>query len=626
MIKLKLFVLSFFGLFLSTSFAFAQSDFEKDCLNQIQNSIQKHEVVISNSILSDFGDNAKSVKSSVDQLLLTYLDNPYFLIKKINDGTKSSLKNSDIINVYNLFNSGISDEYLYSQEYGTQYLDFANIKTPLYCYATTILPLTDKKLDNLLKGDIGIVDAPSVFEIEINNSFKEVYIEKIIRDKYQLPLFTKKEIFLIPNNPENKSYNTYLLVDERKKAWGSFQVATKDLYNKTKNSPTFKQIYKDNEITVEIASEMSNGIIPLFVNEVIFNHIYFAWNRHYVYMAMLLNSQDLVKNIISIANKEFSDTEQLSWLDWVKFFRYETVLDLAKVDVADYFKQLVNIARYEYVVLFKDGEAEYTGTEKTIFKNYLENLYENNQENFLNVLKEKRVNNYKDFSENYLVNNNYIKEVSVGEEFTYHIKNTNASNQINVTFTDGTPLPDWLKFDNITRTLIGTPESKYQGVYKIMIQEVDSNFNKKVIDKFEIHVKGDGTNLESIPKIAIKKGEEFIYFLPEGYLDYKVSLENGDPLPAWLEFDTKKSLLRGTADAVGDLKIQVLATGTGGVNLFDKFEIQVGEDLENNLGSQSNIIQKDVLLKSTFFNKGVYLILGGLLLILIIALIRKRRG
>ncbi len=485
--KLKL-VLTFISLLVfGFPYANAAKTMEANCLEQLTDSIQQYPLETENFDSSDFSSQAQTHSSSVDPLLMTYFDDKYIKTKKITQGTESNLNLKDIFNVYNLFDSGLTEQKIHSLELGTQSLETDQKNSFLYCYATTYTPLTEKKLDNLEKGDFAMVASPNVFEIKTVNNYKEVYIEKTIRDKNALDLFSKKSLFILPENPElEQLYNVHTLIEASLEAWTTFQEIAANLYAKSKAKESFEKIFEDENAVIEISNQIPTGIKPIFINGSIFTHTYFAWNRHAVFMDMLFKEQQMLEKTISLANKIFpnNEEEELTWLEWIQFFRYEDELNLDKLEIKNYFKQPRNIARYEYFFI-EANDKDYSREQIKQFQTYLETELANSPETFQKELKTKAEGGYQDFKQFLPIVQKPKKGIKIeqAEFFTYEIPG--GYQKYLVTLEDGSPLPEWLSVDTDNLILSGTGTNITKASLQIWGQNEDDRF---LLDSFEIEV------------------------------------------------------------------------------------------------------------------------------------------
>ncbi len=202
---------------------------------------------------------------------------------------------------------------------------------------------------------------------------------------------------------------------------------------------------------------------------------------------------------------------------------------------------------------------------------------------------------------------------TVTEAFTLTIPNgtfTDADGNpltYNATLEDGSPLPSWLSFDATTNTFTGTPSPNNRGNLSIKITASDGSLS--VSDTFTLTVNEIATppaeeppaetpNAAPVLENAISSlnaiaFQPFSFTLPDDTfsdpdgdsLTYIATLENGSPLPEWLEFDSITGTFTGlpTQDAIGNLTIKLTASdGTASVdteltiNVLSKPDIMSG--------------------------------------------------
>ena len=154
------------------------------------------------------------------------------------------------------------------------------------------------------------------------------------------------------------------------------------------------------------------------------------------------------------------------------------------------------------------------------------------------------------------------------------------------TLQDGTPLPDWLKFDRATLAFSGTPQEEDVG-FLLAVKITATDMEKATVaDNFLILVTPSNTAPEQVNTIADKIAEEdalFLYEIPytqerstsiffdediHDPLTLSAALADGSVLPAWLTFDTDTRTFVGTPrnedvsiiEINPSLKFQVTAT------------------------------------------------------------------
>ena len=158
------------------------------------------------------------------------------------------------------------------------------------------------------------------------------------------------------------------------------------------------------------------------------------------------------------------------------------------------------------------------------------------------------------------------------------------------TLDDGSPLPAWLSIDAATGTLSGTPANGDVGNLVVRITATDP-FNASTSIDLDLNV----ANTNDPPVLAnplndqtAAVGAAFGYAVPanafadpdpnDGTLALGATLDNGDPLPAWLGFDAGTQTFSGTptaGDAGSTLTVRVTATDSEGITVYDDFVIAV---------------------------------------------------
>ncbi len=149
------------------------------------------------------------------------------------------------------------------------------------------------------------------------------------------------------------------------------------------------------------------------------------------------------------------------------------------------------------------------------------------------------------------------------------------------------PLPNWLSFDPATRTFSGLPTMG--GTLAVVVTAVDP-FGEKVSTRFDITVLSSSNNNpplvnREIPDQKVNAGEYFSYTFsantftdPDGsddLLRYEVALESGDPIPAWMLFDSATRTFSGTPPEPQSLRISVRAYDPLGAFAIDTFSFAV---------------------------------------------------
>jgi len=148
--------------------------------------------------------------------------------------------------------------------------------------------------------------------------------------------------------------------------------------------------------------------------------------------------------------------------------------------------------------------------------------------------------------------------------------------------------PDWLQYDAATRTLYGTPENDDVGEFDVIVQGIDA-LGASTLHSFHVRVQNTndapevGTFLSDLRAL---EDSTFSFTLPADsfrdvdvgdVLTYTATLESGDPLPDWLQFDTQTGTFSGTPanGDVGELRLAVTATDLAGASASQVFALEV---------------------------------------------------
>jgi hypothetical protein len=151
----------------------------------------------------------------------------------------------------------------------------------------------------------------------------------------------------------------------------------------------------------------------------------------------------------------------------------------------------------------------------------------------------------------------------------------------------GAELPSWLTFENSNLTFWGTPLNVDVGVVTVRVNATDDS-GAFVTDDFTVTI----TNLNDAPVVAnplanqtATEDSAFSFTVPNNTFDdvdaneslsLTASLDNGSPLPNWLEFNTTSHEFKGTPTAEATLKINVTATDSGNATVNATLNITVG--------------------------------------------------
>ncbi|WP_419756917.1 putative Ig domain-containing protein [Anabaena sp. FACHB-595] len=176
------------------------------------------------------------------------------------------------------------------------------------------------------------------------------------------------------------------------------------------------------------------------------------------------------------------------------------------------------------------------------------------------------------------------------------------------TLEEGAALPSWLTFNPTNRTFAGTPINSEVGTLNIKVIATDKS-SANVSDVFTLTVANtnDAPILaNAIADQAVAANNTFTFTIPENtfsevdtgdILSYSTTLENGDPLPSWLNFNTDTRTFSGnpTTNNAGILNIKVTASDNQGTTVTDIFALTVtasninpGNDTNNSLSGTSS--------------------------------------
>ncbi|MFZ3001422.1 MAG: putative Ig domain-containing protein [Undibacterium umbellatum] len=161
------------------------------------------------------------------------------------------------------------------------------------------------------------------------------------------------------------------------------------------------------------------------------------------------------------------------------------------------------------------------------------------------------------------------------------------------TLANGSPLPSWLTFDAITKTLSGTPDHAAVGDLSLSIVVKDkggltakTNLNLHVAEYVAPNTAPFAA--KTLADQTLTEKAVFSFALPAGsftdadagdVLTYSATLADGKALPAWLSFDAVSKTLSGTPDhaAVGDLSLSITVKDKGGLTASSKLVLHIAD-------------------------------------------------
>ena len=168
-------------------------------------------------------------------------------------------------------------------------------------------------------------------------------------------------------------------------------------------------------------------------------------------------------------------------------------------------------------------------------------------------------------------------DANAGDALTYSLRRA-----------DGSALPDWIRFDAATHSVLATPIYRDIGAIELRVTATDRG-GLSASDTFTVTIAdlNDAPMLvQPLAHVRVAPGSALSYQVGGSAfsdvdagdeLAYSAMLADGLPLPAWLGFDAASRTLAGTpGDAeLGEFNIRVTATDRGGLSASDSFRILV---------------------------------------------------
>jgi hypothetical protein len=184
---------------------------------------------------------------------------------------------------------------------------------------------------------------------------------------------------------------------------------------------------------------------------------------------------------------------------------------------------------------------------------------------------------YDDSEYDYVFNSDVFNDQDLSDKLKYSIS-----------MADGSSAPKWMKFKSEERRFKGTPTDINVGNYLLKLTAKD-NSGDSAYTFFELEVLdvNDPPYLTiQIPDTTIKTNENYIFSFDantfidcdkDDYLTYSATLNNGNSLPVWLNFDAINRTFYGIPgdNSTGKYKIILKAEDTHGAQTSTNFEIQV---------------------------------------------------
>ena len=172
--------------------------------------------------------------------------------------------------------------------------------------------------------------------------------------------------------------------------------------------------------------------------------------------------------------------------------------------------------------------------------------------------------------------------------------------QVVVRLANGNPLPAWLSFDPVSRTLSGRPTNDHVGDIELAVEGRD-HFGAFASTTLNISVQ----NTNDAPEVGTVLSDlhaledaPFAFTMPQDafrdvdagdVLTYTATLADGSALPDWLAFDATTGTFSGTPATVGNYALRVTATDQAGAQASQRFTLAV----ESGGGNQAPVTTAD---------------------------------
>ncbi|UTH76762.1 putative Ig domain-containing protein [Chromobacterium sp. IIBBL 290-4] len=148
-----------------------------------------------------------------------------------------------------------------------------------------------------------------------------------------------------------------------------------------------------------------------------------------------------------------------------------------------------------------------------------------------------------------------------------------------VTMANGDSLPAWLSFDPVNGVLAGMPTNQTIGTMALQLVATDmGGLSARTPLSLNVSPRYQAPDvMHPLPDQILSAGTAWQFALPDDLfhetvlgdaLSVRVTLDNGDPLPAWVQFDPVGKTLSGlpTDQTTGALKLKVTASDQGGLS------------------------------------------------------------
>ncbi|KPA17908.1 Dystroglycan-type cadherin-like domain protein, partial [Candidatus Magnetomorum sp. HK-1] len=212
------------------------------------------------------------------------------------------------------------------------------------------------------------------------------------------------------------------------------------------------------------------------------------------------------------------------------------------------------------------------------------------------------------------------QSINQDEPFTFTFEETvfqdfdaNDSLSYTATLEDDQSLPSWLDFMPSTRTFSGTPSNDDIGTINIKVTAFDLSYSS-VHQFFDIAVNNINDAPILVNEIPDQEGIENSHFSftfdentfsdidTDDYILYTAELEDGNPLPSWLNLDVLTGTFSGTPrnEDVGIIHVKVTATDKLFATADDVFMITIKN--ENHAPTVANSLPDQITDEDEAFN------------------------
>lgn len=156
------------------------------------------------------------------------------------------------------------------------------------------------------------------------------------------------------------------------------------------------------------------------------------------------------------------------------------------------------------------------------------------------------------------------------------------------TLLNGDPLPDWLTLQN--SRFVGQPPRGVTGTFDFRLTATDAaGLSTSTVFSIEVQPPENAAPViaHQMDNLGVWEDDPLVWTIPDDAfsdldesaenLTLSVSLDNSDPLPAWLTYDAQTKTFTATADnaAVGQHFVKVTATDSGGLSTSQTFSVLV---------------------------------------------------